>query len=56
MTTAIENTVRVKNSNIDTIVIVKKLYDLRRELECGYSGTLRCHKYEETREFTILKN
>lgn len=56
MIATIETTVRVKNSNIDTLVIVKKLYDLRKELENSYSGTLRTKKYEETREFTIALN
>lgn len=56
MISTIETTVRVKNSNIDTLVIVKKLYDLRKELENSYSGSLRAKKYEETREFTIDLN
>jgi len=51
-----EKTVRVKNTNIDTLVILNKLYDLKKELENCYSGTLRCKKYEETREFTIVLN
>ncbi len=56
MISTIEKTVRVKTSNIDTQVVVKKLYDLRKELENSYSGTLRTKKYEETREFTIDLN
>jgi len=56
MISTIEKTVRVQNSNIDTLVIVKKLYDLRIELENSYSGVLRTKKYEETREFTIALN
>lgn len=56
MISTIDNNVRIKNSNIDTIVIIKKLYDLRKELEVCYTGKLRCQKYEQTREFTIALN
>ncbi len=51
-----EKTVRVKNSNIDTVLLVKKLYDLRKEFVAGYSGKLRIRKYEQTRDFTIALN
>jgi hypothetical protein len=56
MISTIEKTVRVKHSNIDTILVIKKLYDLRKELEANYSGKLRSKKYEQTREFTIALN
>lgn len=34
-------------------LLLKEFYDLRKNFEASYSGKLRIHKYEETREFII---
>lgn len=49
-------TLKHKDSKCTSELLLDKFYVLRKAFEAGYSGKLRSHKYEETREFTIALN
>jgi len=56
MTTSKEKPVQFKTVKSTKELLVKEFYNLRKAFEAGYSGQLRSHKYEDTREFTISLN
>ena len=56
MSTSKEKSFKLKVSIGPTELLINKFYALRKSFEANYSGRLRSHKYEETREFTIALN
>ena len=56
MTTSKEKSVGPKSTTYNPELLVEEFYNLRKAFEADYSGQLRSHKYEETREFTISLN
>lgn len=56
MATFKSKSVQSETLNRTAELMVKKFYTLRTKFQAGYSGKLRCGKYEETREFTISLN
>ena len=56
MSTSKVKSYKLKVSISPTELLISKFYALRKSFEANYSGRLRSHKYEETREFTIALN
>lgn len=56
MITSKEESTTTQNLNTSAKLLVQEFYQLRKTFEADYSGKLRSHKYEETRDFTIALN
>lgn len=56
MTNSKEKLTQIKVFNSVTKLLANEFYNLRKAFEAGYSGPLRSHKYEESRDFTITLN
>ena len=56
MTTSNKKVTNRKVSKSAIEFLVNEFYNLRQSFEANYSGKLRSHKYEATRDFTIALN